>query len=274
MKVPIQTTFFDRYEMNTANTEIKRWGIVVIQSLNSEDIKTGESLYKDILRYKCYSKKESFSSFYNVHSVQDFRSAIRNIENSLIEGDILTLQVETHGCDEGIGLSCGETLKWKDFYDIIRTLNVKTGHLLFIIMAMCKSIAMISSINPEERAPYRAFICTTRLVNADEIYRGFMAFYENYFNLLDIAQALKALQEEVKDKNGFSPFQALTAESVFDETFDPNRTNFTEVVKAQLTRLNIPISATTESVMSNDLQKLLAELHDKFYNYYNFKDLY
>lgn len=274
MKVPIQTTFFDRYEMNTANTEIKRWGIVVIQSLNSEDIKTGESLYKDILRYKCYSKKESFSSFYNVHSVQDFRSAIRNIENSLIEGDILTLQVETHGCDEGIGLSCGETLKWKDFYDIIRTLNVKTGHLLFIIMAMCKSIAMISSINPEERAPYRAFICTTRLVNADEIYRGFMAFYENYFNLLDIAQALKALQEEVKDENGFSPFQVLTAESVFDETFNPNRTNFTEVVKAQLTRLNIPISATTESVMSNDLQKLLAELHDKFYNYYNFKDLY
>lgn len=260
--------------MNTASTEIKQWGIVVIQSLNYEDIKTGESLYKDILRYKCYSKKESFSSFYNVHSVQDFRSAIKDIENSLIEGDILTLQVETHGCDEGIGLSCGEILKWKDFYDIIRPLNVKTGHLLFIIMAMCKSVAMISSINPEERAPYRAFIYTTRLVNADEIYRGFVAFYENYFNLLDIAQALKALQEEVKDENGFSPFQALTAESVFDETFDPNRTNFTEVVKAELTRLNIPISASTESVMSNDLQKLLTELHDKFYNYYNFKDLY
>ena len=260
--------------MNTASTEIKRWGIVVIQSLNPEDTKTGESLYRDILRYKCYSKKESFSSFYDVHSIQDFRSAIRGIENSLIEGDILSLQIETHGCDEGIGLSCGELLKWRDFYDIIRPLNVKTGHLLFIIMAMCKSIAMISSINPEERAPYRAFICTTRLVNADEIYRGFMAFYENYFNLLDIAQALKALQEEVKDKNGFSPFQALTAESVFDETFDPNRTNFTEVVKAQLTRLNIPISAATESAMSNKLQKLLAELHDKFYDYYNFKDLY
>ena len=245
--------------MNTASTEIKRWGIVVIQSLNPEDTKTGESLYRDILRYKCYSKKESFSSFYDVHSIQDFRSAIRDIENSLIEGDILSLQIETHGCDEGIGLSCGELLKWRDFYDIIRPLNVKTGHLLFIIMAMCKSIAMISSINPEERAPYRAF---------------FMAFYDNYFNLLDIAQALKALQEEVKDKNGFSPFQALTAESVFDETFDPNRTNFTEVVKTQLTRLNIPISAATESAMSNNLQKLLAELHDKFYDYYNFKDLY
>ena len=85
---------------------------------------------------------------------------------------------------------------------------------------------MISSINPELRAPYRAIICTTRPVSADEIYRGFIAFYENYYNLLDIIEAIKAIQEEVKDSNGFSPFQALTAESVFNETFDPNRTNY------------------------------------------------
>ena len=260
--------------MNRPNTEIKRWGIIVIQSLNPDDFKTGEHLYKDILQYKNLNKKESFSSLHIIHSIQDFCSTIKDIENSLIEGDILTLQIETHGCDEGIGLSSGELLKWKDFYDIVRPLNVKTGHLLFIAMAMCKSIAMISSINPEERAPYRAFICTTRPVSADEIYRGFMAFYENYFNLLDIIEAIKAIQEEVKNPNGSSPFQALTAESVFDETFDPNRTNFTEVVEAQLTRLNIPITETTKSIMKDYLRRLLSELHDKFYDHYNFKDMY
>ena len=184
------------------------------------------------------------------------------------------LTIETHGCDEGLGLSYGELLKWKDFYDCIRPLNIKTGHLLFLVMAMCKSIAMISSINPEERAPYRAFICTTRPVCADEIYRGFMAFYENYYSMLDILEAIKAIQKEVKDPNGFSPFQALTAESVFNETFDPNRTNISEVVEAQLTRLNIPVTEITKSIMEKYLRKLLSELHDKFYNYYNFKDLY
>ena len=260
--------------MNRPNTEIKRWGIVVIQWLNPDDFKTGEHLYKDILQYKNLSKKESFSSYYDVHSIQEFRSVIRTIENSLMEGDILTLQIETHGCDEGMGLSSGEILKWKDFYDTIRPLNIKTGHLLFLVMAMCKSIAMISSINPELRAPYRAIICTTRPVSADEIYRGFIAFYENYYNLLDIIEAIKAIQEEVKDSNGFSPFQALTAESVFTETFDPNRTNFTEVVKAQLTQLNIPVTETTKSIMEKHLRKLLSDIHDNFYDYYNFKDLY
>lgn len=141
--------------MNKPKTEIKRWGIIVVQSLTPNDVKTGEILYHDVLQYKEYHKREPFSSFYDVNSSDDFRLAVLDIEKSLSEGDILTLQLETHGCDEGIGFNNGEILKWKDFYNIIRTLNIKTGHLLFVVMAMCKSIAMISSINPEKRAPYR-----------------------------------------------------------------------------------------------------------------------
>ena len=259
--------------MNSSNTEIQRWGIIVIQSLNPNDIKTGENLYNDILRYKNYSKKESFSSFYDVHSIQEFRLAINDIENSLVGGDILTLQIETHGCDRGIGLSNDEIIEWKEFYDLIRPINIKTGHLLFVIMAMCKSIAMISSLNPTERAPYRAFICTTRDVYPDEISRGFNAFYENYFNLLNITEALKALQENVKDENGYSPFQMLVAEEVFNETFNPN-INISDLVDNQLERLNIPKTEDTKSIMSDSLRNLLNELHDRFYDYYNFKDLY
>lgn len=110
---------------------------------------------------------------------------------------------------------------------------------------------MISSLNPTERAPYRAVICTTRDVCPYEISISFNIYYENYFNLLNITEALKALQENVKDENGYSPFQMLVAEEVFDETFNPNRT------------------------ISNSVNgELLKELHDKFYDYYNFKDLY
>ena len=36
--------------MNTPNSEIKRWGIIVIQSLNHSDVKTGEIQYHDILQ--------------------------------------------------------------------------------------------------------------------------------------------------------------------------------------------------------------------------------
>ena len=39
------------FVMNKPNTEIKRWGIVVVQSLNPNDVKTGENLYHDVLQY-------------------------------------------------------------------------------------------------------------------------------------------------------------------------------------------------------------------------------
>ena len=255
--------------MNKPDTKIKRWGIVVIQSLYPNDYKTGEMLYHDILKYKKYHKSESFSSFYDVNSSDEFRLAMQTIETSLSEGDIITIQIETHGCDEGIGLNNGEILKWKDFYDIIRPLNIKTGHLLFVVMSMCKSISMISAIDPEKRAPYRAFICTTRVVTADEIYRGFLAFYDKYFNLLDIAQAINALQEEIRDDNGFSPFQVLSAENIFCETFNSNR-NISGLVDNQLERLNMQKNETTKSIMSDYLRMLLNDLHDRFYNHYNF----
>jgi hypothetical protein len=66
--------------MNKPNTEIKRWGIVVIQSLNPNDYKTGEILYHNVLKYKEYHKSESFTSFYDVNSSDDFRLAVLDIK--------------------------------------------------------------------------------------------------------------------------------------------------------------------------------------------------
>ena len=90
---------------------------------------------------------------------------------------------------------------------------------------------------------------------------------------MDIAQAINALQEEIRDDNGFSPFQVLSAENIFSETFNSNR-NISGLVENQLERLNMPRTGTTKSIMSDYLRILSKDLYDRFYNYYNFKDLY
>ena len=129
--------------MNKPNTEIKRWGIIVVQSLNPNDVKTGEILYHDVLQYKEYHKKESFSSFYDVNSSDEFRLAVQTIEESLS----------------------------------------------------------------------------------------------------------------------------------FDETFNLKR-NISSLVDNLLEQLNIPITDSTKSIMAYYIQQLLENLHNRFYNYYNFKDFY
>lgn len=259
--------------MNTPKTEIKRWGIVIIQSLGQNDKKTGKDLFDDVIRYKDFYDNKCFSAFYDANSKLDFKNHVQSIYNSLQVGDILTLHIETHGSDDGIVLNNGELIPWKEFYDLTRPINIKIGHLLLVVMAMCKSIAMISSINPYDRAPYRAFICSTRKVFPEELYNGFVEFYSKYNNLLDSFDAIALLQNEVKDENGYSPFQILSCESVFDETFKENL-NRDELVVKQLRLLGIPVTCSTKEKMHEVIHNLLKDIHDSYYNYYNFKDLY
>lgn len=53
----------------------------------------------------------------------------------------------------------------------------------------------------------------------------------------------------------------------------PNR-NISSLVDNQLEQLNIPITDSTQSIMAYYIKQLLENLHNRFYNYYNFKDLY
>ena len=259
--------------MNSPKTEIRRWGIVIIQSLGPNDKKTGKDLYDDVIRYKNFYDNRCFSAYYDANSKLEFKNHIQNIYNSLQVGDILTLHIETHGSDDGIVLNNGELIPWKEFYDLIRPVNIKIGHLLLVVMAMCKSVAMISSINPYDRAPYRAFVCSTRMVLPEELYNGFVEFYGKYNNLLDSFDALTLLQQEVTDENGYSPFQMLSSESVFDETFK-DELNRDELVVKQLRLLGIPVTCSTKEKMHEIIRNLLKDIHDRFCSYYNFKDLY
>ena len=72
--------------MNNPDTEIKRWGIVMIQSLQVYDRNTGEELYHDILQYKRYYQSGAFSLFYNVASLEDLKLAIQNVLENIQEG--------------------------------------------------------------------------------------------------------------------------------------------------------------------------------------------
>ena len=53
------------FAMNKPDTEIKRWGIVVIQSLNPNDYKTGEILYIPKTKIEEYDTDEPANNRYN-----------------------------------------------------------------------------------------------------------------------------------------------------------------------------------------------------------------
>lgn len=264
--------------MNTSETEIIHQGIIVIQSLRDNDRKTGDELHKDILQYKQYVQEDSFVELYNVITAKEFVKTLGKIQKAMSKGMVFSLHLETHGSEDGIHLSSGECITWKQFYDSIRPINIKMGNLLIVIMAMCKGASLISHIEPEKRAPYLAFIGAFRDLTQDEISRGFIAFYERYTTVLDINDGMEALDAEIDGVNPNSKtFWCLTSERIFDSIFNPDIDikHFNNMVREQLiNHISKGETKYTWPIVEYEMRKMLKNKAEKYRNYYCFKDLY
>ena len=172
--------------MNQPETNVVKKGIIVIESLPYGEQKTGEELYNDQLRYKEYLNDDVLVKYYTVSSAPEFTAVMKKISAEMKTGEVFSLHFETHGDDKGIALNSGEIVPWKSFYDLIRPINVKMGHLLIIVMAMCKGGALVSYLDIKQRDPYKLFIGAFKDVTVDAIARGFGEFYKKFNSVLDV----------------------------------------------------------------------------------------
>ena len=257
--------------MNQPDTEITRNRIVIIQSLCGGDYKTGEHLF-DELRYR----QDIVPLFFNVASKAEFVQAIESIKGSHIDGDVLTLQLETHGCEAGIAFSNNDIMNWKEFHDLMRELNVMVGGLLGVCMAMCYGGATISTIEANKRAPYRVIVAPFKEVPAIKVEEGFIAFYSSYRNILDLPDAIRKLQETCKDENDKPYFSPLSAEQIFDQTFNPDRdpSHFKAMVEYHCMKLTGGLNPADLQNIEKQIRSLMEASKISFRSYYLFHDVY
>lgn len=262
--------------MNKPDTGVEKNGIIVIESLKANERKTGKELFDDKLKWKGMLRKDMFVEYYPVYSKKDFIITLHDISNKMKPGEIFTLHFETHGDDNGVALASGETIFWDEFYDLIRPINIKMGHLLLIVMAMCKGGALVSKLDITKRAPYKAFIAAFKNVSFDVISRGFEVFYEEYYGILDIFKSFESLCQEIDGDKKQTTFWFFTEEQILQHTFDLNRdpvffqNQLSKLYKAELTKGKYtPIHIIEERLRSN-----MHSIYIKHKDHYCFKDLY
>lgn len=257
-------------------TEITKYTIIIIQSLNDDDLKTGEMLYNKLSATLPMKYSDTSVKFYNVKDKQELVMAFHKIYNEIEDGELVTLQIETHGCEEGIELTSAELVTWKQFFCMIRPINEKMVNLLLVCMSMCYGGAIIAQIELKKRAPYRAFIGTGSAIKAGILLDGFSAFYENYHNLLDSFAAYEEMKNATIDAaTGRSPFWMMTSEEVFQKTLDPDRdpNNFRHIVNEQYVKQKVEGRDVTLEQVENEIRELLTETYKKYYENFNFRDL-
>lgn len=257
------------------DVEISKIGIIVIQSLRKKDQETGEEVYNAFIKDKTSDIAEFISDFKKVDNKEEFLDYLRELNATYEQGTILTLHLETHGSEDGISLSSGELVSWKEFYDAIRPLNVKMNNLLVVVMAMCYGAALMCYIEPEERAPFLCFVGSTREESEHNISRGFKVFYSLYTSALDIATALPLLQTETQDEEGKSHFWCLKASDIFDAVMNPDRDPeaFSQMASDIFVKERMRGRDCTKEEILAEMRNRLIQDAQKYRDYYTFSDL-
>lgn len=261
---------------NTIDMEIKRVGIIVIQSLPEPFQKTGEEVYKLYIKDKVAKDAEYFSDYKEVNTREEFLQYLKELDSNFVDGTIFTLHLETHGCGEGIYLSSEELVTWKEFYDTIRPLNVKMNNLLVVVMAMCYGAAIMSYLEPRDRAPFLCFVGSTKKESEQHISKGFKEFYSVYTSALDIVVAMRLLRGETCDENGESHFWCMKASDIFDEVMNPNREpiSFSQIASAVFVNEKMKGRECTKAEIEAEMKQLMIQEANECREYFTFEDIY
>lgn len=140
------------------------------------------------------------------------------------------MHIVTHGYERSLGpeIKTNE-IKWAELFTYTRQLNEIMGNNLLLVLSSCVGGGILSCLQPEQHAPYRAIIANTREVFMKDAINGFHAFYSKYYNMLDFVERIKALNnaidysEEIESGKKKVEFFIMSAEHSFDEVFNPDR---------------------------------------------------
>lgn len=208
--------------MNTQKTEIIMHRIIVVEFLNDNDTPTGYNLYNDVLKYKTSKTIPIHPEYYKAKSKEEFTKILKDIADSHSDGEIITLDIESHGGIYGIGLN-GEIVSWEELFELTRPINIACGGLLVIMLSMCFGLSHLLGIKPNGRAPFLAIVASNREMYPTELYESFCEFFDKYESPLSFHKSIEKLNDYFKDKGEESPFASFSSLQWFDEFFRESR---------------------------------------------------
>jgi len=159
------------------------------------------------------------ATLHRVSSRASFLARLDRIREDLRSSRRLPLlQIETHGDDDGIGISDENGLTWSELMEALTPLNQATRVRLPVVLAACNGIWGIKMAQPMQRSPFMALLGPNRKVSEGEIVRGMREFYRGILEFKDGTRALQMLNNTVDpDKNTFGIFNV---EQLFESVWN------------------------------------------------------
>jgi hypothetical protein len=171
--------------------------IVVIESLESHEVRTGEILY-DFLQLKVKNHDLTLPIQYvTCENKFEFLSLLKHYAaHAKTSGNVPLVHVECHG-DERMGLefSNGSQLTWSELSDSLTELNRATRFNLLAVFSACYGAHFLGRIQSISPSPCWAMVAPSHEVNPADILRAFRVFYSVLLGKRDVTQAVNEIRK-------------------------------------------------------------------------------
>jgi hypothetical protein len=262
----------------------------IIEWLRPGDRRTGRELFDELEPMGIVSQPNVLVGFRSVSTRLEFIALLREIEQDFRRTRrVPFLHIETHGNDDGIGISQAEGLTFFELMTELIPLNQLTGLRLVVILAACEGIWGVKMLQPTERAAFLALIGPNRRMSPDELARGMQSFYRSIFRDRNGNAAIRAMNDAVDPTK--TTFGVFNAEGTFKMVYEEflNRLGSEEAIARRAAAINAKLGARikqergvarwSREIAATDafLRRQLSD-HDRWFEHYRrryfFIDLY
>ena len=166
------------HQLAFSKIHIIEWLRKVDPKTGEPDRRTGQEICKELQTMLAAAKSPIQVLLHRVGSRAALLARLKRIEEDFENTKRYPLiQVETHGNDDGIGLSAEDALSWTELMKALTPLNEATGLLLPVFLSACHGMWGIRMAQAMQPAPFFALMGPKKKVYPGEIVRGMCAFY-------------------------------------------------------------------------------------------------
>lgn len=188
--------------------------LIVVQSIPDDEPQTGTDLYNDYIKRLAWLDKNLHTDIVDVNTRQEFFEILNKIKEDIRREDILPyIHLETHGTKEGISLKSGDTVRFKDFIQTLREINILSKNNLFISVSACWGGRIQMETDIEQPCPFRGFIGPMQKIFPRDLIVSFSEFFDEFLRSKDFEKAVNKLNTYNKSGVIFSHYNA---ESFYD----------------------------------------------------------
>lgn len=194
-------------------TELDVNSVLIIESLLDKDTKTGNSLYSDIVSRLCEYQK-IHSQFFKVNSKQEFINCFKEIRRVCASKKFFPmLHLEVHGSTDGLHLSNGDIILWKEMRFLCRELNIELENQLILSLASCYGAYIALGMEIDVVCPFWGLIAPKEEVTTEDIVEDFTSFFQEFLKSFNIESALNTFNVN----NSRHKYIYMPAQGFFDK---------------------------------------------------------